>query len=142
LSAAICCIFTLDLRLLLFIQDRASCEQKHLYPAHITAIMLFREKCLKLIEQIPPGKVTTYRCIAEALHTKAYRAVGTAMRMNPYAPHVPCHRVIRSDGTLGGYAHGTRLKKELLLKEGINIHGNRVEKMEKVLFRFSSSSSS
>ncbi|MDP3640290.1 MAG: MGMT family protein [Nanoarchaeota archaeon] len=63
----------------------------------------FERKVYALCRKIPEGKVTTYKSIAEALGTKAYRAVGQALKKNPYAPQVPCHRVIATDGSLGGY---------------------------------------
>lgn len=52
---------------------------------------------------------------------KAARAVGNALNKNPYAPEVPCHRVIRKDGSLGGFALGARKKVELLRREGFNV---------------------
>ena len=71
--------------------------------------------------KIPRGEVRSYRWIAEKSgHPKAYRAVGTAMNKNDYAPLVPCHRVIRSDGRIGQYSKGTVLKGKLLKKEGVD----------------------
>ncbi|MFH1650150.1 MAG: MGMT family protein [Candidatus Woesearchaeota archaeon] len=86
----------------------------------------FEERCYELLRKVPKGKVTTYKAIAEALGTKAYRAVGQAMNKNPYAPEVPCHRVVNSDGSLGGFAHGSIEKRKLLQKEGINVENNHV----------------
>jgi methylated-DNA-[protein]-cysteine S-methyltransferase len=68
--------------------------------------------------------------------TKAYRAVGTAMNKNPYAPEVPCHRVVNSNGEVGGFANGTSKKIEMLKKEGIPIKDNKVENFEKYLYKF------
>lgn len=85
---------------------------------------------------MPRGKVTTYSELAHALGTKAYRAVGMAMKHNPYAPEVPCHRVVTSDGKLGGYAGGKVKKAQLLRAEGIEIKGDLVIDFEKSLFRF------
>jgi len=67
---------------------------------------------------IPPGEIQTYRGIAAAIgRPKAARAVGQALKNNPFAPVVPCHRVIRSDGSLGGYQGKSGLaKKEFLLR--------------------------
>lgn len=87
----------------------------------------FDEKCYSLLVKVPKGKVTTYKAIAEALGTKAYRAVGNAMNRNPYAPRVPCHRVINSDGSLGGFAFGIEKKINLLKSEGIIIQGNKID---------------
>ena len=65
--------------------------------------MTFSEKVYSLCRKIPLGKVTTYKEIATALNTEAYRAVGQALKCNPYAPQVPCHRVVSSNGSLGGF---------------------------------------
>ena len=87
----------------------------------------FEKKVGKLLAKIPCGKVTTYSEIARALgKPKAARAVGNACNKNPNAPKVPCHRVVRSNGSLGGYAHGSKRKAELLKREGIKIAGNRI----------------
>src|SRR3989338_481349 len=91
----------------------------------------FERKVFSLCQQIPPGKVTTYQAIAEALGTKAYRAVGQALRKNPYAPQVPCHRVVAADVSLGGYMgkrSGAALEKKIrfLRKESIMIQDGKV----------------
>ena len=70
----------------------------------------FHRKIYSLLKKVPKGKVTTYKALAQAAGTKAYRAVGQAMRCNPYAPIVPCHRVVASDGSIGGF-RGTRNSK-------------------------------
>ncbi len=70
------------------------------------------------------------------LDTKAYRAVGTALNKNPYSPTIPCHRVINSDGSLGGYAFGKEKKIKLLKEEGIKILKNKVLEFNSKLFRF------
>lgn len=88
----------------------------------------FQNKVYELCKKVPKGKVTTYRDIAHALNTKAYRAVGTALNKNPYAPKVPCHRVINSNGNLGGFASGLKNKIKLLKKEGIEIKNNKIDK--------------
>ena len=79
----------------------------------------FSEKVYSLLKRIPRGKVTTYKAIAEALGTKAYRAVGNALNKNPDSPIVPCHRVVCSDGSVGGYSEGVKKKIKLLKKEGV-----------------------
>jgi methylated-DNA-[protein]-cysteine S-methyltransferase len=103
--------------------------------------MNFDERVWKLMERIPRGNVTTYGQIARKLNTKAYRAVGNACRKNPYALRVPCHRVVRSDGTIGGFGGKTSGKtveeKTLLLREeNVEVRNGRVVDFEKVLFRF------
>ena len=99
--------------------------------------MKFAEKVYKLTKKIPRGKVSTYQAIAKALGCKAYRAVGNALNKNPYAPIVPCHRVVKKSGEICGFASGTKNKIKLLKKEGIKIKNNKVVYFEKVLFRFS-----
>ena len=86
----------------------------------------FNEKCYAVLRNVPKGKITTYKEIAYALHSKAYRAVGNAMNKNPYAPKVPCHRVINSNGSLGGFASGTKNKIKMLKKEGIEINKGKI----------------
>lgn len=87
----------------------------------------FNERCYILLKRVPKGKVTTYKSIAHALGTRAYRAVGNAMNKNPYAPEVPCHRVVGSDGSLVGFASGLAAKKRLLELEGITITNNKID---------------
>ncbi len=81
--------------------------------------MKFKEKVLEVVSKIPRGKTMSYAEVAKAAGSpKAYRAVGNIMHNNPDPKRVPCHRVIRSDGTIGGYASGTKKKIALLKKEG------------------------
>lgn len=89
--------------------------------------MNFENQCYKLLNKVPKGKVTTYKAIAQKLNSKAYRAVGQAMNKNPHAPRVPCHRVINSDGKLGGYAHGIERKIKMLKQEGIEIKDDKID---------------
>ena len=121
----------------------------------------FNEKCYALLRKVPRGKVTTYRDIAHALDTKAYRAVGNAMNKNPYPCDftqrhlkksltgtrreaqrkplrcllVACHRVIKSSGEVGGFARGTKEKTRILRAEGIEIKNNKID-LKKYLCRF------
>jgi len=96
----------------------------------------FQEKCYELLKQIPKGKVTTYSEMANAMGSKAWRAVGTAMAKNPNLIKTPCHRVVRSDGTIGEYALGTDKKVELLISEGVDVTNGRVSNLEKFIFKF------
>ncbi|MGB2661082.1 MAG: MGMT family protein [Candidatus Omnitrophota bacterium] len=80
----------------------------------------FQKKVLIAVAGIPEGKVRSYAWVArKAGYPRASRAVGQALKKNPYAPHVPCHRVVASDGSIGGYSRGVTEKKKLLEKEGI-----------------------
>lgn len=87
----------------------------------------FQQECWELLKLIPKGKVTTYAAIAQALNSKAYRAVGQAMNKNPHPVVVPCHRVVASTGALHGYAYGLEKKQELLESEGIEIKDGRID---------------
>jgi len=88
----------------------------------------FAQKVYVLTRQIPKGKVTTYSAIAQALKIKgAARAVGNALNKNPFAPKVPCHRVIRANGEVGGFAPGPKRKQAILKKEGIIITQGRID---------------
>lgn len=78
----------------------------------------FQQKVYEVVRKIPKGKTMTYKQVAFAIgNPKASRAVGNALNRNPYAPEVPCHRVVRSNGQVGGFAWGTTKKLQLLLKE-------------------------
>ena len=84
----------------------------------------FQVKVWKYLKTIPKGKVITYKQLAKAINMpEAARAVANACAKNPYAPKIPCHRVIRSDGSLGGYSGpgGIRQKKRLLRSEKVKI---------------------
>ena len=96
----------------------------------------FNDRCYALLKKVPAGKVTTYKDLAQALKSKAYRAVGNAMNKNPNAPIVPCHRVIKSDGGLGGYAYGPSKKLALLRKEGVNIKKDLKIDLDKYRFKW------
>lgn len=96
----------------------------------------FQDAVYKLTREIPRGKVATYKEIANTLGTAAYRAVGTALRNNPEIQKTPCHRVVNTNGELGGYAQGLEKKKALLKKEGIEIK-NEVVDLKKIGHSFS-----
>ena len=82
----------------------------------------FQLRIWKYIKSIPKGQVKTYKQVAISIKSpKSARAVANACAKNPYAPKIPCHRVIRSDGSLGGYSGkgGINTKRKLLKSEGI-----------------------
>jgi len=80
----------------------------------------FQQKVLRAASAIPRGKISTYQRIAKQIgKPKAVRAVGRALANNPFPLIIPCHRVIRSDGSLGGYQGGLKMKRALLKKEGV-----------------------
>jgi len=90
---------------------------------------------LALTSRIPPGRVSTYRLIAEAMNTRAYRAVGAALHKNINPVTVPCHRVCNSDGSIGGYSGGVEKKIALLMQEGVEVKNGRIVDFERRLFR-------
>lgn len=82
-----------------------------------SVIKPFQLKVLKEMRKIPYGKVATYKDLAEKMDSKAYQAIGSACGRNPFMLIYPCHRVLGSNG-MGGFAHGLRMKEELLKLEG------------------------
>lgn len=82
----------------------------------------FQKKVYEIVKKVPKGKTTTYKAIALQLNSSP-RAVGQALKVNPYAPIVPCHRVIMSNGKIGGYSGSNpkniKKKIQLLKEEGI-----------------------
>ncbi len=77
----------------------------------------FRNKVFNVVRKIPKGSTLTYKEVARrAGSPRAYRAVGNMLNTN-YSPQIPCHRVVRSDGSVGGYNRGAQKKKILLQKE-------------------------
>lgn len=89
--------------------------------------MNFKEKVFNATKKVPKGKVSTYKKIAEDIgKPRAFRAVGNSLKTNT-SKLVPCHRVIKSDGTLGGYRWGLKRKKELLMMEGVEIKNGKVD---------------
>ena len=81
--------------------------------------MKFSDKVYKIVRKIPKGKVLTYKQVAKlAGRPKAYRAVGNILNKNCNSS-IPCHRVVRSDGKLGGYNRGSERKRKILIQEGV-----------------------
>jgi O-6-methylguanine DNA methyltransferase len=81
-------------------------------------MITFKEKVFAVVRKIPLGKVMTYKQVAQKIGKPgASRAVGTALSTN-FDPQIPCHRVIRSDGGMGGYNRGLRNKIKILKREG------------------------
>jgi len=95
----------------------------------------FERKVLVATFKIPKGKVSTYKRMAEKIgRPHAYRAVGNALHKNPLAPVIPCHRVVKSDGTFGGDKKGAESRRSLLEKEGIPMEKGRVKISDDILF--------
>jgi len=93
--------------------------------------------------QIPVGKISTYKAIAQAVgNERASRAVGKALSINPYAPHVPCHRVVASDGKISGFFGSSadkivQTKLDLLKSEGVEFKNDKLNKNELTKYFFS-----
>ncbi len=104
--------------------------EKRVYPVRkfkkksyndISRVPKFSNGVYQVVKKIPRGQVLTYKQVAKKLgNTGLARAVGNALNKNPFL-NVPCHRVVRSDGFVGGYARGSKKKIEILKKEGVGI---------------------
>jgi len=95
------------------------------------------EKVYKKLLEVPKGKITTYGELAKAIGLKnGQRVIGKIMNKNPYPVIVPCHRVIKSDGKIGGYAWGEKVKAKMLSNEGIKIKNGKILDVKKSIYRF------
>jgi methylated-DNA-[protein]-cysteine S-methyltransferase len=95
---------------------------------HLSA---FRRRVLDAVARIPAGRVTTYKLLGDHIGCRCYRAIGQALRYNPFAPGVPCHRVIASDLRIGGFAGeragaAVQRKQRLLRAEGVRFQNGRL----------------
>jgi methylated-DNA-[protein]-cysteine S-methyltransferase len=87
----------------------------------------FEKLVFNKLNQIPRGRVVTYKALAIAIgRRKSFRAVGNALNKNNKLIEIPCHRVVRADGSVGGYRLGSVKKRKLLSTEGIKFIGNKV----------------
>ena len=94
-------------------------------------------KVYKKLLQVPKGKVTTYGELANAVGLKnGQRIIGMIMKKNPFPVIVPCHRVVKSDGKIGGYAYGKNVKSKMLTNEGIKIKDEKIIDFDKAKFYF------
>ena len=94
----------------------------------------------ELCRKIPKGKISTYREIAKKLHTKSYRAVGQALKHNQDPKKIPCFKIVKANGEIGGYSginpKNISKKIRLLKNEGIKIKDNKILNMKNVLYKF------
>lgn len=112
----------------------------------------FQKLVYAACRKIPKGRVSTYQAIARAIgKPKSARAVGNALNKNPFAlasirqdvsssrsgPKIPCHRVVKSDGTIGGFAQGSKNKIKMLEKEGVKIKNGKINEFKEIFFKFS-----
>ena len=93
------------------------------------------KKIYKILMRVPRGRVTTYKELGRA-SGHHQRAVGKLMNINPYAPRVPCHRVVMSDGKIGGFDGNVPKKIAILKKEGVLVKNGKIVDFEKKFFRF------
>lgn len=99
--------------------------------------MKLDKKIYKKLLEVPKGKITTYGELAKAVGMKnGQRVVGRIMNKNPYPVIVPCHRVVKSDGKVGGYAYGEEIKSNMLQNEGIEIKNGKISDLENRIHRF------
>ena len=99
--------------------------------------MNLNKKIYKKLLEVSKGKVTTYGELAKSIGFKnGQRAVGKIMNQNPYPVIIPCHRVVKSDGKIGGYAYGDVIKSNMLIGEGIKIKNGKILDLENVIYRF------
>lgn len=95
------------------------------------------KKIYKKLLEVPKGKITTYGELAKAVGMKnGQRVVGKIMNKNPYPVIIPCHRVVKSDGKVGGYAYGEEIKSDMLTREGIQIKNGKILDLENRIYRF------
>lgn len=91
-------------------------------PVDLAGLNPFATRVLTEIRKIPYGKTASYGTIARRLGTGAARAVGQALKTNPIPIVIPCHRVVKGDGSLGGFGMGVEMKMRLLSLEGVPVH--------------------
>jgi len=102
------------------------------------ALTPFQRRVYQVVAQIPKGRVMTYQGLARAVGCRSCQAVGQALKRNPFAPAVPCHRVIKSDLTLGGFAgerdgEAVQRKLTLLAAEGVGFVNGRLQEPKQVI---------
>ena len=99
--------------------------------------MKLEERVYKKLLEVPSGMVVTYGELARAVGLKnGQRKIGQIMRTNPFPVIIPCHRVVKSDGNIGGYAFGIERKVSMLYKEGIEISNGKIVRFKDRLFYF------
>ena len=99
--------------------------------------MTLNTKVYRKLLEVPNGKVTAYGELGKAVGLKnGQRIIGTIMKKNRFPVIVPCHRVVKSDGKIGGYAYGKRVKSSMLANEGIKIKNGKIIDFDKQKFYF------
>ena len=99
--------------------------------------MNLEKKVYKKLLEVPEGKITTYGELSKAVGLKnGQRVIGQIMKKNQFPVIIPCHRVVKSDGKIGGYAYGNQVKSKMLSLEGIQIHDGKIQDFKKKMYRF------
>ena len=99
--------------------------------------MILSTKVYRKLLHVPKGKIITYGELANAVGLKnGQRTIGMIMKKNPFPVIVPCHRVVKSDGKIGGYAYGENVKSRMLANEGIKIKDRKIIDFDRVKFYF------
>lgn len=99
--------------------------------------MNLSQQVYKKLLEVPEGSVTTYLELSKAVGLKnGQRVIGQIMKNNPFPAIVPCHRVVKSDGKIGGYAYGQNVKANMLKKEGIKIQNGKILDWNKTFYQF------
>jgi len=95
------------------------------------------KKIYKKLLEVPEGKITTYGELAKAVGIpNGQRVIGNIMNKNPYPVIIPCHRVVKSDGSVGGYAYGEKVKVNMLGKEGLEIKNGKISNFKERVHKF------
>ncbi len=99
--------------------------------------MNLEQKVYKKLLDVPKGKVTTYKELADSVGLKnGQRVIGKIMNKNKYPVIIPCHRVVMSNGKIGGYAYGDKSKAKMLSNEGIKIQNGKILDFKNSVYRF------
>ena len=89
------------------------------YPLRLTSYTDFARRVWEQVRRVPYGEVRSYKWVGTRVSCRGYRAIGKILSCNPFPILIPCHRIIREDGSLGGYSQGLKVKEELLRMEGV-----------------------
>ncbi|WP_428086639.1 MGMT family protein [Candidatus Thioglobus sp.] len=97
----------------------------------------FQQRCYQILKaEVPKGHVITYGGLAKLIgHPNAYRAVGSAMNKNPFAPEVPCHRVVKANGELGSFADDIGVKIKRSKAEGVEVKNGNIINFQHICIR-------
>ncbi|MDD5072110.1 MAG: MGMT family protein [Patescibacteria group bacterium] len=102
-------------------------------------LSVFAKAVLEATRKVPCGRITTYGEISRIIgRPRASRAVGSALHKNPYAPAVPCHRVVKAGGQIGGFRKGSKAKIKILAKEGVKVKNGKVVDFEEIIYHWDS----